>query len=333
VIFPQARAEAADILHRDISEEIAMTKPSRPHREAAKRRSLFPQRVQIVSHLGEASDDRFYTGFTGDIGEGGLFVASYDLRQIGTPAEVEIHFPNGGITFARGFVEWVRELNARSPEIPPGMGISLHGLTPLALRSIGECLAVREPLFWDGSDAVPPISPVTDDIAEIPVPAPDAFSPDLAGEARFAEGLFRDVQAMIANGPTVLFDRNVEEEKLCAPARRSAVALHVCVSQKKESGQFHGGFTDGDGAHRLFVETRAALALGERVSLRIRGSSGIAVSAVGEVLWARRSNPLLPSCVAPPGFGIRVDDMRPALWGAIGGTTGGVLSCEESADA
>ncbi len=305
-----------------------MPQPARPRTDAASHRAPSAQRVQIVSHLDEESGDRFYTGFPGEVG-GGLFVESYDLKPLGTPIEVELHFPNGGITFARGRVEWIRELHARSPDIPPGMGISLGGLTPLAVRAVADHAAVREPLFWDGEAvnaieaALPPRpTPATDDIAaETDVPL-EPFEPDTRGEARFAAGLLRDVRTLLATGPTLL-----------AASPAPVTELRVRVSRRPDDGQFHGGFTEDDGSCRAFVATFAALRVGAPLRLRIHGPTGVVAPADSEVLWLRRANPLLPSCAAPPGVGVRVRGVGPALWRELGGSAGGVLLCEESAGA
>ena len=301
-----------------------MPQPARSRTDAASHRAPPAQRAQIVSHLGDDSGDRLYAGFAGDVGSGGLFVESYDLKPLGTPMEVELHLPNGGITFARGRVEWIREQHARSPEIPPGMGISLGGLTPLAVRAVEEHAAANEPLFWDSGAApsaevaaLPRRTPATDDIAadsDLPL---EPFEPDTRGEARFATGLLRDVRTLLATGPTQLAVRAAE--------------MRVRVSRRPDDGQFHGGFTEDDGSCRAFVATAAPLRVGARLRLRIQGPTGIVAPADGEVLWLRRANPLLPSCAAPPGVGVRIRGVGPALWRELGGAAGAVLLCEESA--
>jgi hypothetical protein len=291
-----------------------MTQPSHRHTDAANRRAPFPHLAEVVAHLDDASEDRFYTGFSGEIASGGLFAATYDLKEIGTPVEVELRFSNGGITFARGAVEWIREPCPRSPDLSPGMGIALRGLTPLAVRAIEEHIAVREPLFWDGA---------TDDIAQVQ---------DTNGETGFAAGMLRDVGALLASCPTQLAVPPVAAPKPAAEPRR-ATELSAAVSRQARVGQFNGGFTDSDGPFRAFVATRATLPVGAPVRLHIQAPDGISVAAEGEVRWLRRANPLAPSHASPPGLGVRLCGVPPAVWRALGGTEAGVLSCEGIADA
>ena len=96
------------------------------------------------------SESNFYTGFSGDLSEGGIFVATYEkLLPPGTAVEVALALPNRSPIKVMGRVRWVRETTDHSPGIFPGMGIQFDGMHPEALSAIKSFLQRREPMFWD----------------------------------------------------------------------------------------------------------------------------------------------------------------------------------------
>jgi uncharacterized protein (TIGR02266 family) len=103
-------------------------------------------RVALETNVGLISESNFYTGFSQDISEGGLFVATYALRPVGTSVvvrfavdEVEIEAP--------GRVRWQRD--PRNSDVPPGMGIEFEGLDAVAEEAIRRFVTLREPLFHE----------------------------------------------------------------------------------------------------------------------------------------------------------------------------------------
>ncbi|MGC4117366.1 MAG: TIGR02266 family protein [Myxococcales bacterium] len=106
------------------------------------------QRVQAEVTLG--SESNFYTGFSGDLSEGGVFVATYEkLLPPGTAVEVALALPNRPPIKVTGKVKWVRETADHSPGVFPGMGIQFEVVQPEALSVIKSFLQRREPMFWD----------------------------------------------------------------------------------------------------------------------------------------------------------------------------------------
>lgn len=112
-------------------------------------------RVSLDTDVTFASSSNFYTGFGQDISEGGIFVASYDLRPIGTKVEVKFTLPSGYVIDARGVVRWLRDSfdvenwDDNSEEAPPGMGIMFENLSEDDKTQIEQFLSARMPLFYD----------------------------------------------------------------------------------------------------------------------------------------------------------------------------------------
>jgi uncharacterized protein (TIGR02266 family) len=106
-------------------------------------------RVACDVDIGFQSDTNFYTGFSEDISEGGLFISTYDFRPIGTNIDVNFTLPSGHTVIARGIVRWVRELNPLHPDQKPGMGIQFVDLPEGDKRAIHEFLEQRTPMFFD----------------------------------------------------------------------------------------------------------------------------------------------------------------------------------------
>lgn len=107
-------------------------------------------RVALCVEVGFHSDHNFYAGFTEDISEGGLFVATHMLKDIGTELALSFTLPNGHAIIATGVVRWLRDPHdLHAADAVPGMGIQLKGLEPGDLDVIREFVALRDPLFHD----------------------------------------------------------------------------------------------------------------------------------------------------------------------------------------
>ena len=97
-----------------------------------------------------ASESNFFTGFSGDLSEGGVFVATYEaLLPPGTEVELALALPDRPPLRVPGVVRWVREHNDRTPGVFPGMGIAFQAIDPQAAAAIRSFLQHREPLFWE----------------------------------------------------------------------------------------------------------------------------------------------------------------------------------------
>jgi uncharacterized protein (TIGR02266 family) len=95
-----------------------------------------------------ASDSNFYVGFAENISAGGVFVATYILRPIGSIIDLRIRIAGEeDVVELRGEVRWVREPSSSS-DVWPGMGIRFEALSPADEARVRAFLATREPLFY-----------------------------------------------------------------------------------------------------------------------------------------------------------------------------------------
>lgn len=129
---------------------VAAPAPVKPEASAkatgASRRAA--PRVALVAQVDVSSDTNFFNGFSTDIADGGLFVATCSLLPIGSTVDVNFSLPNGKRIEAKGEVRWVRELDDKNPDTFPGMGVRFVELSAAARAAIGGFVAEREPMFF-----------------------------------------------------------------------------------------------------------------------------------------------------------------------------------------
>jgi uncharacterized protein (TIGR02266 family) len=128
-------------------------------REDAKKRSVPPPsktkvsantaKVFVNTMLNMDTDHQFYNGFSQNIEEGGIFVATFDPKPIESKVLVNFKLPGGYPVSARGIVHFVREYNPMAPETAPGMGVRFTDLLDSDKEAIEEYLKQREPMFYD----------------------------------------------------------------------------------------------------------------------------------------------------------------------------------------
>ncbi|MFK7991805.1 MAG: TIGR02266 family protein [Sandaracinaceae bacterium] len=106
-------------------------------------------RVEITVDISFGSDDNFYSGFSEDLSDGGLFVATYDLKPVGTVIELEFTLPDGHIVRTVAEVRWLRSPRDADSDMQPGMGMRFSKLAREDGEAIERFLAARAPLFYD----------------------------------------------------------------------------------------------------------------------------------------------------------------------------------------
>jgi uncharacterized protein (TIGR02266 family) len=125
------------------------TEPTAQDAEAsvAERRThpRFPIRINVDFN----SEHNFYTGFTEDISEGGLFVSTYQTNfAIGDRLEMSFTLPGHDKPFfATCEVRWVRPYNPSS-DTGPGMGLRFISLPDDVTQSIQRFIKQRQTLFF-----------------------------------------------------------------------------------------------------------------------------------------------------------------------------------------
>jgi uncharacterized protein (TIGR02266 family) len=105
-------------------------------------------RVAMQTQVDLASDSNFFTGFSTNISEGGLFIATVNVLPAGTPVDVTFSLPAGARLTVKGEVRWTREVNDRTPEVFPGVGVRFTEVDPTVVGQIKAFVQEREPLFF-----------------------------------------------------------------------------------------------------------------------------------------------------------------------------------------
>jgi len=106
-------------------------------------------RVFLDAEVSFESESNFYTGFTSDLSDGGIFIATYNLRPVGTVIELSFGLPNGHVINAKGIVRWVRDPKDETLDAPPGVGLQFQDLKNEDRQAILDFVKAREPLFYD----------------------------------------------------------------------------------------------------------------------------------------------------------------------------------------
>lgn len=112
------------------------------------------RRVALKVEVTLQSESNFYNGFSVNISEGGLFVATHDYKPIGTRLTLDMNIPDGrGPISVSCEVRWVREYNEMVPDMVPGMGVRFLNLSDEVAGRIEEFIEdMRDPLFFDDED-------------------------------------------------------------------------------------------------------------------------------------------------------------------------------------
>jgi uncharacterized protein (TIGR02266 family) len=103
----------------------------RPGYDPSERRAEL--RVPFETDVTIGSEGRLLTGLSGDISEGGMFVATFRPMPPGARLSLRFRLPTGQV-MASGVVRWTRDAR---PGIVAGMGIEFVGLAEL------DCSALK----------------------------------------------------------------------------------------------------------------------------------------------------------------------------------------------
>lgn len=114
--------------------------PSTPRRE----RSRVKMQAAITLH----SDNNFFNGFSTDISDGGVFIATTHQLPVGTEVDLDFSLPSGQKIVAHGVVRWTREVNDKTPDVMPGLGVQFTKLDAHAQQAIHAFIREREPMFF-----------------------------------------------------------------------------------------------------------------------------------------------------------------------------------------
>lgn len=121
--------------------------PARMPAQAPHEEHRASHRTSLAVELHLASESHFFTGLSGDISEGGVFVSTYRDLAVGSLVDIEFSLPGSDrVVHARGEVRWHRDA---SPDVPPGVGIAFDELSDEDRALIHGFCTVRPPLYYD----------------------------------------------------------------------------------------------------------------------------------------------------------------------------------------
>lgn len=106
-------------------------------------------RETVEANLGASSETNFYVGFSGEISEGGVFVATYNTLDVGSLVSVHLSLPGGFEFKVPGHVHFVRDPMDMNDDAEPGMGLRFEALAPDQRELILRFVRKRAPMFYD----------------------------------------------------------------------------------------------------------------------------------------------------------------------------------------
>lgn len=120
-----------------------------PVNEGSERRTT--ERVSLSADIGLHSATQFFTGLSGDVSRGGLFVATWAPLPLGTEVTVSFVLPSGYQVTAPGRVAWLKDPQGTrvEGEDTPGMGVRFTSLTDPDRQAIEVFLTRRPALFHE----------------------------------------------------------------------------------------------------------------------------------------------------------------------------------------
>jgi uncharacterized protein (TIGR02266 family) len=110
------------------------------------REERYSPRVEIATEIGIDDHTNFYVGFGENVCDGGLFVATYNLRPVGTPVALTFVLDERSISLT-GVVRWIRDPRNSDSEVPPGMGIRFSHVSDEDRSAIETYVRARAPMF------------------------------------------------------------------------------------------------------------------------------------------------------------------------------------------
>lgn len=108
------------------------------------RRSSPRKKLQVG--IGLHSDSQIFVGYSEDLSDGGVFVATYQRLEPGSPVALDLELPTGATVSCRGRVAWVRD---GSDLHRPGLGVAFEELSSAARDAIVAFTREHPPLFYD----------------------------------------------------------------------------------------------------------------------------------------------------------------------------------------
>lgn len=106
-------------------------------------------RAEVEANIGANTETNFFVGFSGEISEGGVFVATYNTHPVQTRVTVLVTLPGGFEVKIPGTIRFVRDPMDMDTEAEPGMGIAFDNLSAEHRELVLRFIKKRAPMFYD----------------------------------------------------------------------------------------------------------------------------------------------------------------------------------------
>lgn len=145
---PTVRPSAPSIAHAATVASIPPQKvPQEAKRVSMPAAASSGPREKLEANVGATTESNFYVGFSGDINDGGVFVATYLTLDLGAAVDVLVTLPGGFESSIPGRVRFVRD--PMDMESEPGIGVHFDRLTDEQRELILRFIRKRPPMFYD----------------------------------------------------------------------------------------------------------------------------------------------------------------------------------------
>jgi uncharacterized protein (TIGR02266 family) len=107
-------------------------------------------RAALEANIGATTESNFFVGFSAEISEGGVFIATYTSLERGQAVTVTVTLPGGFETKVNGVVRFVRDPLDFAADSEPGIGVQFEPGLPQDTRElIMRFIRKRPPMFYD----------------------------------------------------------------------------------------------------------------------------------------------------------------------------------------
>ncbi len=103
-------------------------------------------RVELRADIGLTSETNFFAGTSGDLSEGGVFVATSEALEVGTRVTLSFVLPDGHAITTPCRVAWVRASSEAPRSRTIGMGLAFVALRDGDRHAVERFMAQRAPL-------------------------------------------------------------------------------------------------------------------------------------------------------------------------------------------
>jgi PilZ domain len=107
--------------------------------------------LRYEAELGAHSSTNFYKGLSGNdvIDSGGIFIATYNIPDVGQALSVKVSLPGGYEFEAAAVVRWTRDSPQSGADSSPGFGAQFTQISAEGRQLVYRYVRNREPLFYD----------------------------------------------------------------------------------------------------------------------------------------------------------------------------------------